>query len=235
MVRSWRQMAIRTRYYRNRVTIEENGCILSELPRSPGPTHSVWDVMAAAVGVFAQGPRLAMLGFSGGGMVGAMRALGCDQEVAGVDLWREGFGLFESIAAEWCGLVRFYPEDAVTWLRRQRSPYDVIVEDLSVSKDGDTVKPGVSLSLLPDLMGRKITPEGVIISNLLPTPGFTWEALISSSRIGPGILIEFESYHNRVLIQGSGIGKARSSGRILRQHMHILGSALAQDIRVRTL
>ena len=109
------------------------------------------------------------------------------------------------------------------------------MEDLSVPKDGDTVKPAVSLSLLPDLMGRKITPEGVIISNLLPTPGFTWEALISSSRIGPGILIEFESYHNRVLIQGSGIGKARSSGRILRQHMHILGSALAQDIRVRTL
>ena len=228
-------MAIRTRHYKNRVTIEENGCILSELPRSPGPTHSVWDVMAAAVALFATGPRMAMLGFSGGGMVGALRALGCDQQIAGVDLWSEGFDVFEDVAKEWCGPVRFYSEDAVTWLRRQRRRYDVIVEDLSVPENGDIVKPEVSLSPLPDLIRRRINRGGVIISNLLPTPGFTWQTLIASARVGPGVLVEFESYHNRVLLQGSGIGKARQSGRALRENMRILGSALAEDIRVSTL
>ena len=111
----------------------------------------------------------------------------------------------------------------------------MIVEDLSVPKNGDIVKPEVSLSLLPDLIRRRINRGGVIISNLLPTPGFTWQTLIASARVSPGILVEFESYHNRVLLQGSGIGKARQSGRALRENMRILGSALAEDIRVSTL
>lgn len=228
-------MAIQKRYHGNRLTIEEHGCILSELPCYPGPTHSVWDVMASAVALCARGPRLAMLGFSGGGMVGALRALGCDQEIAGVDVWSEGFGLFESIATEWCGPVRFYREDAVDWLRRQRVLYDVIVEDLSISENGDVVKPDASISLLPDLMQKKITGEGIIISNLLPTPGFSWPRLISMVRTGPGILVEFESYHNRVLIQGSSVGEVRWAGRFLRRNMRVLGSALAGEIRLRTL
>ena len=228
-------MAIRTRYHRNRVTIEENGCVLSELPRSPGPTHSVWDVMAVAVALFASGPRMAMLGFSGGGMVGALRGLGCNQQIAGVDLWSEGFDVFETIAKKWCGPVRFYSEDAVTWLRRQRSPYDVIVEDLSVPDNGDIVKPEASLASLPELMRRRITGRGIIISNLLPTPGYTWQGLIESARVGPGLLVEFESYHNRVLLQGCKIEEARQSGRALRKKMRIFGSGLAEEIRVRTL
>ena len=228
-------MAIRTRYHKNRVTIEENGCVLSELPRSPGPTHSVWDVMAVAVALFAAGPRMAMLGFSGGGMVGALRGLDCDQQIAGVDLWSKGFDVFAGVAKKWCGPVRFYSEDAVTWLRRQRSPYDVIVEDLSVAENGDIVKPEISLSVLPELMPTRITGRGVIISNLLPTPGFTWQRLIASACVGPGILVEFESYHNRVLLQGRGIGKARQSGRALRQKLRLFGSGLSEEIRVSTL
>ena len=71
-------MAIRTRHYKNRVTIEENGCILSELPRSRGQLI-VWDVMAAAVALLRT-PNSGLI--SGGGMVGALRALGCDQQIA---------------------------------------------------------------------------------------------------------------------------------------------------------
>ena len=152
-----------------------------------------------------------------------------------MDLWSEGFDVFEEVAKEWCGPVRFYSEDAVTWLRRQRGCYDVIVEDLSVPENGDIVKPEVSLSPLPDLIRRRIKSGGVIISNLLPTPGFTWQTLIASAHVAPGVLVEFESYHNRVLLQGRGIGEARQSGRALRENMRILGSALAEDIRVSTL
>ena len=87
---------------------------MSELPRSPGPTHSVWDVMAAAVALFATGPRMAMLGFSGGGMVGALRALGCDQQNAGDTLGIEGFNEFEDVAKKCSGQVQFIKEDALT-------------------------------------------------------------------------------------------------------------------------
>lgn len=208
--------------------------MLSELRRCPGPTHSVWDVMASAVALFTPGSRMAMLGFSGGGMVGAMRALGCDQEIAGVDLWSEGFSLFQRVAADWCGSIRFYEEDAVRWLRRQRILYDVIVEDLSVPKDGDIVKPEVSLSLLPALMRKKLIPGGVIISNLLPTPGYSWPRMIAAARTGRGVVVEFESYHNRILIQGSQLGEARAVGRHLRRIMRRFGSD-SGGVRIRSL
>ena len=241
VARSWPEereadgMGTRIRHHGDRVRIEENGCVLCELPRFPGPTHSVWDVLACAVRLFAPGSRMAMLGFAGGGMVGAMRAIGCEQEVEGVDLWVEGFEVFREVAADWSGAVRFHPEDAVAWMRRQRTLFDVIVEDLSVPLEGDVVKPEVSWVDLPPLMGRKLKKSGVVISNLLPTPGISWENLIAASRVGPGVVVEFESYYNRVLIQGSDVGGARSCGYRLRKLMCLLGSDLTDDIRLRTL
>ncbi|MEC9055556.1 MAG: hypothetical protein VX633_09630, partial [Verrucomicrobiota bacterium] len=106
-------METRIRHHEDGVSIEENGCVLCELPRLPGPTHSVWDVLACAVKLFAPGSRMAMLGFAGGGMVGAMRAIGCEQEVAAVDLWTKGFDIFREVAADWSGAVQFHAEDAV--------------------------------------------------------------------------------------------------------------------------
>jgi len=209
--------------------------VLCELPRSPGPTHSVWDVLACAVRLFAPGSRMALLGFAAGGMVGAMRAIGCEQEVEGVDLWVEGFEVFRKIAADWSGAVRFHPEDAVAWMRRQRPLFDVIVEDLSVPLEGDVVKPGASWIDLPPLMRKRVKKSGVVISNLLPTPGISWDDLIAASRVGPGVVVEFESYYNRILIQGSGVGGARSCGYRLRKLMRLLGSDLTDDIRLRTL
>ena len=228
-------MGTRIRYHEDTVSIEENGWLLCELPRLPGPTHSVWDVLACAVKLFAPGSRMAMLGFAGGGMVGAMRAIGCEQEVAAVDLWTKGFDIFREVAADWSGAVHFHAEDAVAWMRRQRMLFDVIVEDLSVPRDGDVVKPEASWIDLPPLIRRKVKKSGVVITNLLPTPGISWEKLVSAARVGPGVVVEFESYYNRVLIQGHGVGQARSSGDRLRKMMRLMGSDLAGGIRVRTL
>ena len=228
-------MEARIRHHEDGVSIEENGCVLCELPRSPGPTHSIWDVLACAVQLFAPGSRMAMLGFAGGGMVGAMRAIGCEQEVEGVDLWAEGFEVFREVAADWSGVVHFHPEDAVAWMRRQQTLFDVIVEDLSVPLEGDVVKPEVSWVDLPPLMRRRLKKNGVVISNLLPTPGISWEEMIAACRVGSGVVVEFESYYNRVLIQGSSVGRARSCGDRLRKLMRLLGSDLTDDIRLRTL
>ena len=120
-------------------------------------------------------------------------------------------------------------------MRRQRSLFDVIVEDLSVPLDGDVVKPKASWVDLPPLMRRRVKKSGVVISNLLPTPGISWEELIAACRVGPGLVVEFESYYNRVLIQGRSVGRARTCGGRLRRLMRLLGSDLTDGIRLRTL
>ena len=213
----------------------QNGLVLCELPREPGPAHSVWDVMACAVRLFAPGSRMAMLGFAGGGMVGSMRALGCEQEVHGVDLWSGGFEIFREVATDWSGAVNFAHEDAAEWLRRDRVPFDVIVEDLSVPLRDDVVKPSISWMELPALIRRRVKKGGVVINNLLPTPGISWANQIEACRVGPGVEVGFENFFNRVLIQGAQVGNARSCGPRSRQLMRELGSELSDSLKIRTL
>lgn len=213
----------------------QNGLVLCELPREPGPVHSVWDVMACAVRLFAPGSRMAMLGFAGGGMVASMRALGCEQEVHGVDCWSEGFDVFREVAASWSGAVSFAHEDAAEWLRRDRVPFDVIVEDLSVPLHDDVVKPSLSWMELPPLIRRRVKKGGVVINNLLPTPGISWTDQIEACRVGPGVVVSFESFYNRVLIQGDRVGDARSCGPRVRNLMRKLGSDLSGELKIRTL
>ena len=67
--------------------IIDDDVVLSEILARPGPTHSLFDVLAAAVAAFAPGPRFAMLGFAGGGMIAPLRAMGCDIPVRAVDLY----------------------------------------------------------------------------------------------------------------------------------------------------
>ena len=49
--------------------IVDDDVVLSEILAKPGPTHSLFDLLAAAVATLAPGPRFAMLGFAGGGIV----------------------------------------------------------------------------------------------------------------------------------------------------------------------
>jgi hypothetical protein len=44
----------------------EGDVVLSEILARPGPTHSLFDLLAAAVTALSPGPRLAVLGFAGG-------------------------------------------------------------------------------------------------------------------------------------------------------------------------
>lgn len=230
-------MAIKIRRHGRGVSFEQHGCVISELPAKPGPTHSVFDVLAAAVHAYSPGPRVrvAMLGFAGGGMLAPLRRLGGGHRVAGVDLSDEGYRIFREVAGEWGGVVRFAKEDAVSWMRRQTVRLDVVVEDLSISRNGDVVKPDVSWEVLPRLIEKKLKAGGVSITNLLPTPGMTWRDLIRACRHRDGVVIEFEHFYNRVVIQGRGLGTAREAGRILRAELRALGSNTADAIGVRTL
>ena len=228
-------MTTRIRRHRGGVRIEQHGWVLTELPYRPGPTHSIFDVLAVATHLYACGPRIAVLGFAGGGMVAPLRKLGGGQVVHGVDLEEEGYRVFESVAREWGGEVAFERDDALAWMRRQRGRFDGIVEDLSVPQDGEVVKPEVSWSGLPPVIRRSVKTRGVVVSNLLPTPGMRWGELIAACRVGSGVVVGFTNFYNRVLIQGEGVGSAREAGERIRGALRTLGSDLAGEIFVRSL
>ena len=218
------------------VRLVQHGCVLSEVLREPGPTHSVFDLLAASAVAFGSGPRFAMLGFAGGGMIAPLRKLGGEHVVEGVDLDAEGYGVYQDVVGSWGGEVEFTKNDAVDWLRGQRGRFDVIVEDLSVPQGKDVVKPSASWEVLPELMAKRVRKSGVVISNLLPTPGVSLPELERAChRVGNACVVELDRFHNRILIQGGELGTARQVGQSLRALLNQLGSRLGGEISVRSL
>ena len=229
-------MSTRVRKFQRGVRLLQHGCVLSEVLHEPGPTHSVFDVLAASVVAFSPGPRVAMLGFAGGGMMAPLRKLGGDHAVEAVDLDPTGHGIYGEVVGDWGGHLNFVEGDAVSWLRGQRRCFDAIVEDLSVPVGKDVVKPSVSWEELPPLMVRRARSKGVVISNLLPTPGMTMLELEHCiHRLGPACVVELDRFHNRILLQGPAFESARETGRRLRGALNALGSRLADEISLRKL
>jgi hypothetical protein len=214
----------------------EGDAVLSEVLAAPGATDSVFDLLAAAVSVLAAGPRLALLGFGGGGMIAPLRALGWQGEVDAVDLDVRGESLFRDLSSDWCGTVRFQRDDASRWLQRRRGAFHAIVDDLSELRCGETTKPAASYEGLPEIVGRRLAAGGVAIINSLPVPGLTWEELTRRVTAGQASVreVSFEAFENRVLLAGAELPQARPLGSLLRGALGRIGSALRGGIGVRS-
>ena len=217
--------------------MEQDGLILSEVRDSPGPTDSLFDVLAATIAALTPGLRTAILGFAAGGIVAPLRAMGYGHPLLAVDLSLEGERLFRELSDVWCGQVRVTKADAVAWLTRQKRPFDLILEDLSADVDGEVTKPPVSLDELPQLMAERLSPGGIVITNVLPVPGQPWKPLLPmlAAPHPCAHVIELDEWENRVLIAGAQLPSAREVGRQLRMHLDGLGSIEADALTVRTL
>ena len=217
--------------------IVEDDVVLSELLARPGATHALWDVLAACVAELAPGPRFAMLGFAGGGIVAPLRAFGFDHPIHAVDLSRDGEDLFRELSSAWAGEVGLEIEEAAAWLRRRRARWDLILEDLSVPSPAGTVKPYVSFDTLPALIHRRLAPGGIAITNLLPLPGTSWNAL--TARVAHpyrnALAIHFEEYENRFVIAGEELPGASALSRRLGQALRSIDSGQCGRMSVRTL
>ena len=215
--------------------IVEDDVVLSEILARPGPTHTLFDVLAAAVAALAPGPRFAMLGFAGGGMVAPLRAMGFAHAVDAVDLSREGYSLFREVAGRRLDPVACERADAVAWLRGRRRRYDVVVEDLSTPSPAGVVKPYATFDELPELIRKRLRSGGVAITNLLPLPGTSWSALLARvARPYPrSVVVQPADYENRILIAGDDLETAADVSRKLRAALRDIGSH--QAITVRTL
>ncbi len=217
--------------------MEEDGLILSEILDTPGPTDTLFDVLACAVAALAPGPRLAMLGFAGGGVVAPLRAMGFGHPIRACDLSLEGEHVFRSLSIPWCGDVVVDEEEASAWLRRSRKRYDVILEDLSAREGGEITKPGVSLEVLPELMVERLRPGGMVVVNVLPVPGWPWTRLLPhlAAPFAEARVIVLDDWENRVLLLGEDLPSAREVSTAMNRSLEAIGSSEAHRFAVRTL
>jgi spermidine synthase len=214
----------------------EGEVILSELLAEPGPTHCLFDVLAACVAALATGPRVALLGFAGGGVVAPLRAMGFPHAIEAVDLDPTGERLFRELSRPWALDVRVARMDAVEWIARDGAPFDLIVEDLSVPGPAGTVKPGVSFDSLPALVRARLAPEGVAVTNVLPQDGSSWEALLApvARPHARAAVIELVEYENRIVVGGAALPEPRDLSRRVRRALDAIGSVQARRFRVRS-
>ncbi len=223
---------------RRGVRLLQNGSVLSEVLSKPGATDSVFDVLAAAVHIFSPGDRAGILGFAAGGMIAPLRAMGAGHRLSGVDLDRSGYELFCEMSSAWQGDVQYTQTDAVKWLQAQRGKFDLLLEDLSIGRNGDVFKPDISINVLPTLIQSKLKPDGVAVFNLLPADNRTWARMTAEVR-APfefGVQVLFESYYNRVLVlSNEPLPTTREVSRRLRESLAVIDSEMAIDISVRSL
>jgi spermidine synthase len=225
---------------RHGLRIVQGRDVLSHLLARPGPTGGLFDVLAAAVVAFApetrRAPRVALLGFAAGGIVAPLRALGFVHPLHAVDLSLDAAPLFRELAADWGGEVRLVRAEASAWLRRSRRPWDVVVEDLTVPGPAGAEKPRVSVEVLPRLLRARLAPGGVAVTNVLPVPGMTWEALVArlASPYARALVVHCEEYENRILLAGAELPPARAAAGRLRATLRRLGSRQATRLAVRT-
>lgn len=223
--------------------ISQHGTVLSEVLRQPGPTHSVFDVLAAACLTVTPVRDIALLGFGGGSVVAALRALGCTARIHAVDLDPTGWDLLQQSDSRWLQPFTWHQGDAITWLQ-SAGRFDVVVEDLSIPCNGDVVKPDDTWDILPERVAQHLRPRGIAIFNLLRPPGQGWVRGIPSvaARFRQGVIIHLHDFENRILVARKTAGgihshafAARRFGAELRDRLRRLGSQQSARTQTRTL
>ncbi|MFQ5844097.1 MAG: hypothetical protein ACE5JG_03835 [Planctomycetota bacterium] len=202
------------------------GDVVSEILRQPGPTHTLFDVLAACVAGLSPGPRIAVLGFGGGGIMAPLRAMGFAHPVQAVDVWKGGARLFRELSGEWAGEVRIAAVDAVRWIGGSRRLFDLVLEDLTVPVAGNEAKPAPSFEDLPRLIRGRLAPAGVFVLNALRPSGASWSGLRGAvTRVFRRVLeLGFEDYHNRLWICGRRLPPAGAAPRAVRAARRPIGA-----------
>ncbi len=218
------------------IRLSQHGVVISEVRLRPGPTHSVFDVLAGLIAILRPQVRVGILGFAAGGMLAPLRSLGCDVRVEAVDLDSASHDVFQKHCSEWAGDVCWEQADAVTWLSGRRRRYPVLIDDLSVPTDGDVFKPDVSWDVIPTLMRRRLGASGVVIFNCLPGPDGRIPPVFAErlALFGPVLVILLDDFENRVVVAGPGTPSARWVGKELRAALRRLGSLQSDRLWVRS-
>lgn len=220
---------------KNGLRLSQHGVVISELRTSPGPTHSVFDVLAALLELLCPRGRIGVLGFAGGGMMAPLQALGTKSRFATVDLDQASYDLFCQHCPDWVSGVDWEHADAVSWLQRQSEGFDFLLEDLSVPRDGDVVKPDVCWQGLPGLIRQKLQPRGIAVFNLLSPPQADWRGGLGrvTSGFSTAQIVHLDDFENRLLIAGNELPHPATLSRGLRRLLRQIRSRQAERVHVR--
>jgi len=200
-------------------------------------TGSVWDAIAAPLLALppARRRRVLLLGLGGGSVARLVRALAPSCSIVGVELdaeviraARRAFDL-DSLGIE---LVH---ADARSFLERDRSRYDAVLEDIFVGRGDDVHKPDWIPRPGTALAARRLRPGGLLVSNTLDE----WrEVARELRRLLPRLVaIDVLGFDNRILVGGPAGASSQLDARRLRAavaHDPVLRDTLDQ-LRFRTL
>lgn len=229
-------MSVKVVQHRDGARLVDGECVISEMRAQPGPTHCLFDALAATVPALAAGPRVLMLGFAGGGVMAPLRAAGWNHPVEAVDLDLDGERIFRNMSREWSGSTEVHQADALRWLQDHPDRrFDLVMEDLSV-RDADLItKPPVSYGPLPGEILRHLAPHGIAVINALPVRGKSWRNLLAelAAPYGEVVMVVFEQWENRLLIAGPRLWDARTVSRRLRAVLDRIGSRQRKRMSVR--
>lgn len=222
---------------RHGLRLSQHGVVISELRTSPGPTHSVFDVLAALLVLLRPVGRIGVLGFAGGGMLAPLQALGMKTPFATVDLDQASYDLFCRHCPDWVSGVQWERADAVKWLRKQKPEFDLLLDDLSIPENGDVVKPEICWNVLPAALRQKLRRNGIAVFNLVSPPVAGWRVgLEQVAGKFPSIrVIHLDDFENRIVIAGRQLPAARVLGHGLRELLRKLQSRQAGRLRVRSV
>lgn len=215
--------------------LRQHGVVISELRTSPGPTHSVFDVLATLLVELQPVGATGVLGFAGGGMVAPLCALGWRVPLTAVDLDRSSYELFCAHCPHWVDLVHWHHAEAAAWLRQQTQKFSLLLDDLSIPTHNDVIKPEISWTVLPDLIREYLEANGCAIFNLVSPPAAGWRHGLEQITTGftQVYVLHLDEFENRIVIAGRRLPDSRRLGQRLQRLLRKLGSRQAGRVRLR--
>jgi spermidine synthase len=145
--------------------------------------------------------RVLVLGLGAGSAVRALRALDERADIVGVDsdaevvaLARRHFGL-DALRVE------LVVDDAARYLRRDRRLFDLVIEDVFVGPSRTVRKPDWMLEEGFALIRRRLSPDGVLVSNTIHEMPAVLRRVRRLFR-GRKVSIDVAGHHNRIVVAG---------------------------------
>ena len=187
-----------------------NGTLASFQREDPEATGPVWWALAAPIVLLParrRPPRVLVLGLGAGSVARAMRILDPAAEIVGVErdrailkLARRHFGLGR------LG-VEVVADDVFRYLRRERRRFDLIVEDVFVGPLRTVHKPPGLLEEAYPLIGRRLRPGGLVVSNTIHESPAVVRAM---RRFGARVVsLDVRRHWNRIVVAGRDLPPPR--------------------------
>jgi spermidine synthase len=170
----------------------------------------VWWALAAPLVLLPQRRRrrVLMLGLGAGSVATVVRILDPGARIVGVELDRDVVHL----ARRHFGLdaldVEVVMDDVFHYLRETRARFDLIVEDVFVGGLRTVHKPTGLLDIGYPLIGRRLAPGGLAVSNTIHESPQVVRAM---KRLGlAAVSLDVRGHWNRVVVGGRGLPSARA-------------------------